>query len=85
MKTILTVLGVLIGPILGYFTAYCLFFVVERGSCMDKFVANAAGWVFGVPIGAVTFGIIGFWLGSRLDKKAKQLQLDDGGNSELEA
>jgi hypothetical protein len=70
-KAVFTILGGVIGPILGYFTVYCLVLASESGSCMDKFAANACGWVFGVPLGAVVFGVLGFCRGRVLDHRAK--------------
>ena len=68
---VFTVLGSVVGSAVGYFTAYCFFLASERGSCMDEFVANAAGWVFGVPLGAIAFGVFGFYRGRLRDRQRK--------------
>ena len=78
MRAILTVLGVLIGPVAGFFGMYLSELAVPDGEC--GVVAGPLAFVrsvfIGVPVGAVTFGVIGLWLGSRLDKKAKHQHLD---------
>ncbi len=72
-KAVFAVLGgVVVGPVVGYFTAYCLFLVSERGSCMDHFVANAAGWILGVPLGGIVFCFIGFYRGAVLDRRSRR-------------
>ena len=43
---------------------------------------TSCGWPIEFSCGT---GVIDFWLGYRLDKKAKQRQLDDEEDSELEA
>ena len=86
MKTVLTIVGgILIGPVAGYYVTYWLSYMQHHNDCMWRFGAHFGGLLFGAPVGAVTFAGLGFWLGYRLDKKAKQRQLDDGGTSELEA
>ena len=76
-KAVFAVLGGVVGPVVGYFTAYYLTLVSEKGSCMDTFLANALGWVFGVPIGAVAFCFLGLGLGFMLDARSRH----NGSNS----
>ena len=84
MRAILTTLGVLIGTVaelFGMWHVYCHGRTPIMDAGLEAFFLSL---FIGAPIGAVTFGVIGFWLGYRLDKKAKQRQLDEE-NSELEA
>jgi hypothetical protein len=85
MRTILTVLGVLIGPVAGFFGSYPVFHAIYYKGCMSDLDVLAKMLTVGAPLGAVTFAGLGFWVGYRLDKKAKQRQLDDDEDSEREA
>ena len=86
MRTILTSLGcVLIGPFTGYFVTYWLYSISTHNDCMWRLAALGLSLTVGAPLGAVTFAVIGFWLGYRLDKKVKQRQLDAEENPEFEA
>ena len=84
MRTILTTLGVLIGPVAGFFGSYPIFHAIYYEGCMTGLDVLVRMITVGAPLGAITFAVFGFWLGYRLDKKAKQRQLDEE-NSELEA
>jgi hypothetical protein len=64
MRTILTVLGVLIGPV----AAYPVFHAIYYEGCMTEFVVWAKMLTVGAPLGAVTFAGLGFWVGCWLDK-----------------
>ena len=84
MKTLLTALcGILIGPVAGYYVTYWLSYLNHHGDCMWRFGAHFGALLIGAPIGAVTFALLGFWLGHRLDKKPKQRQLESDGTSEI--
>ena len=83
MRAILTVLGVLIGPVAGFFGSYPVFHAIYYKGCMTGFTVLHKSLTVGAPLGAVTFAVIGFWLGYRLDKKVKQRQLDDKEDSEI--
>jgi hypothetical protein len=63
--------GIVVGPAVGYFTAYSLALASNAGSCMDKLIANAMGWVFGVPIGAIAFCFLGLLGGAALDRRSR--------------
>lgn len=83
MKTVLTILGgILIGPVAGYYVMYWLSYLNHHGDCMWRFGAHFGGLLMGAPIGAITFGGFGFWLGYRLDKKLKQRQLENDRDSD---
>lgn len=84
MRTILTVLGVLIGSVVGFFGSYPVFHAIYYKGCMTELDVLAKMLTVGAPLGTVTFAGFGFWLGCRLDKKAKQRQLDNEENSGLE-
>ena len=71
MKTFATLAGILIGPFVGYFVTYWLSYVQNHNNCMWRFGAHFGGLLMGAPIGLVTFGVIGFWVGYLLDRKAK--------------
>ena len=72
MRTILTSLGcILIGPFTGYFVTYWLYSIGSHNDCMWRFAAFGLSLTVGAPLGAVTFAVIGFWVGYRLDTKAK--------------
>ena len=65
--------GIVVGPLVGYFAAYCVCLISYAGSnCMYKLIATAMGWFLGVPIGAVTFCFLGFLLGAARDRRAKE-------------
>jgi hypothetical protein len=83
MRAILTTLGVLIGPVAGFFGSGPVFHAIYYKGCMTGFTVLNKALTIGAPLGAVTFAGLGFWLGYRLDKKAKQRQLDEG-DAELE-
>jgi hypothetical protein len=85
-RTVLATLGgVLTGPFAGFFVAWWLYSLVgPHNSCMWWFEAFAWSLFGGAPVGLVTFAVIGFWVGDRLDRKAK-LRLSDEGNSQLGA
>ena len=73
MRTILTSLGcILIGPFTGYFVTYWLYSIGSHNDCMWRLAAFGLLLTVGAPLGSITFAVIGFWLGYRLDKKAKQ-------------
>ena len=84
MRVILTTLGVLIGPFAGFFGSYPVFHAIYYKGCMTGFDVLAKMLTVGAPLGAVTFGVLGFWLGYRLDKRVKQRQLDDKEDLELQ-
>lgn len=84
-KSVFAISGGVAGSAVGYFTAYCLVFASERGSCMDKFAANAVGWVFGVPLGAIAFGVFGFYRGRLLDRQRKDNFTASGEDPRLRA
>jgi uncharacterized protein YneF (UPF0154 family) len=77
MRAILTVLGLLIGPFAGFYGSYPVFHAIYYKGCMTGFTVLIASLMIGAPLGAVVFAVVGFWLGYRLDKRAKQRQLDD--------
>ncbi len=84
MRAILAVLGVLIGPVAGFFGSYPVFHAVYYEGCMTGFDVLGKMLTVGAPLGAVTFAGLGFWVGYRIDKKAKQPKLEDEEDSELE-
>jgi uncharacterized C2H2 Zn-finger protein len=51
---------------------------------MWKFEALAWSLFLGVPVGLLTFGVIGFWVGNRLDKRAKSRLSDEGSSQDGE-
>ena len=71
MKILLTIAGgVLVGPVVGYgvvFPIYCS----NSAGCMSELAAMGMSIFVGAPIGAVTFAIIGFWVGYRIDKNSR--------------
>jgi hypothetical protein len=85
MRTILTTLGVLIGPVAGFFGSYPVFHAIYYEGCMTGFDVLAKMLTVGAPLGAVTFGGFGFWIGSRFDKKAKQRQCARGTGALIES
>ncbi len=85
MRAILTTLGFLIGPFAGFYGSYPVFHAIYYKGCMTGLAVLGMSLTVGAPLGAVTFGVIGFWVGYRFDKKSKQRQLDDQEASELEA
>ena len=79
MRTILAVLGaILIGPVTGYYVTYWLSYLNHRSDCMWRFGAHFGALLIGAPLGAVTFAGLGFWLGYRLDRKARPKLSDEG-------
>ena len=85
-KIILTTIGgMVIGSVTGYYVVYWLAYLDRSGDCMWRLMAWIRGLSLGAPLGAITFGLIGFGIGYLLDKMAKQRQLDDEKASELEA
>ena len=75
MKTTLTTLaGLLIGPFIGFFVTHFLFYIrsLSHPDCMWRLGALGMGVTVGAPIGLITFGVIGFWVGRLLDKQTKQ-------------
>ena len=83
MRAILTVLGILIGPVAGFFGSGPVFHAIYYKGCMTGFDVLDKMLTVGAPLGAVTFAGLGFWVGYRIDKKAKQPKLEDEEDSEL--
>ena len=64
MKILLTALGgILIGPVVGFFGSGPVFHAIYYKGCMTGLTVLNKGLTVGAPIGAVTFAVIGFWLG----------------------
>ena len=78
MRAILTVLGVLIGPVAGFFGSYPIFHAIYYNGCMTELDVLAKMLTVGAPLGAITFAGFGFWLGYRLDRKARPRRPDQG-------
>ena len=73
MRAIFSCLGViLIGPVTGFFGTYFLYSLGTQNDCMWKLAALGLSLTIGASLGAVTFGVIGFCVGYRLDKQGKQ-------------
>ena len=84
MKIVLTTLGgCVIGSVVGLFGSARLFHAIYYEGCMTGLTVSNKSLKIGAPIGAVTFAGFGFWLGYRLDKKAKR-QLPAREDSQLE-
>ena len=80
MKIVLTAVGgMLIGPFAGYHGMYWLSSLGSHHDCWWRTGAFVGSIFFGVPIGVVTFGLIGFWVGYLLDKRAKRRRSNEGG------
>ncbi len=72
MKILLTILGALIGPFAGFFGMLWLTTTFpDRGNSMWIFEAIGQSFLVGIPLGTITFCLLGLWLGSYLDNKAK--------------
>lgn len=69
-KAVFAVLGGVVGAIGGYFTAYHIVLMSED-SCMAELAAIASGWIFGVPIGGIAFCVLGFRIGSTLNRRSR--------------
>jgi len=64
--------GIVVGPLVGYFAAYCVCLISYAGrNCMDTLIATAMGWFLGVPIGAIVFCFVGFLLGTARDRRLR--------------
>jgi hypothetical protein len=77
-RTVLTIIaGLLTGPIVGFCVTYCLCYVIYRDNCMWELIAMGLSLFFGAPVGLVTFGVIGFRVGRRLDEKTQRRLLPE--------
>lgn len=75
MRTVITAVGgILIGPFAGYYGMYGVISILPHHDCMWRLGAFAMSLFVGAPLGAVTFAVIGFCVGYRLDKKARLQQ-----------
>lgn len=64
--------GIVVGPLVGYFAAYCVCVISYAGNCcMYELIARAMGCFLGVPIGAVVFCFLGFLLGAARDRRLR--------------
>ena len=84
MKVFATLADILIGPLVGYFLTYWLTYLNHHNDCMWRFGAHFGGLLIGAPIGLLTFGVIGFWVGYRLDKGAKARPSEEGTSQDRE-
>jgi hypothetical protein len=68
MRIITTLGGMLFGPVAGFFGTFwvCSLFR-PKGDCMWKLDALGYSFVIGVPVGLLTCGGIGFWIGYLAD------------------
>jgi hypothetical protein len=75
MKIGLSILGALIGPFVGFIVAFLVYGALPYGGpgCGVTGICRGAGSALfvGAPLGLVTFCLIGLWLGSLLDHRAK--------------
>jgi Na+/H+ antiporter NhaA len=83
MKIGLSILGALIGPFVGFIVAILVCAVIPHPVPMGETTCGAVRGVaaigtaivtslfVGAPLGLVTFCLIGLWLGSLLDRRAK--------------
>ena len=80
MKIVLTILGgILIGPLAGYYGIFWLYEVQTHHHVLarlEELQQALASLFLGVPLGAVTFAVIGFLVGYMLDKRAKRRRSD---------
>jgi len=70
-KAVFTVLGAVVGPVTGYFSAYYLVFLRMAGDCYRRPFSQMAGLFLGVPTGAILFCLLGFCVGSVLDGRSR--------------
>ena len=74
IKIGLTILGALIGSVAGCGGVFFLYDALPHHGCGVTRMGEAAAFSLfvGAPLGLVTFSLIGLWLGSLLEHRAKE-------------
>ena len=76
MKIGMTILGALIGPFVGFFgVLWLLMTFPPPDDNVWGLGAIYGAFIYGIPVGTITFCLLGLWLGGLLERKAKKKQL----------
>ena len=71
-KMLFAVIGALLGAVIGFSVvagvAYCYMSVTQNPSEWIAPSSMGFGMIFGIPIGAIVFSIIGFKFGAKISK-----------------